>query len=228
MVQRRDQQVRRVVPAAEQRPPGVVLRSEDEAVHADRHVLLDAPPAVRQRRQRDGVLQRAASVRSSAGSTRRCTTRRRTSRRPCGWCGQVLDTNGDGKITQAVERPGRSRQFGAVPGRHDRQAAAARGTRSAAPFDPKLDTMVSYSLYAVIPSPVDDTRLGRQRAVSRLPGAAAARQQSAVDAARRRSSRCRSRASIRAASTSTATASSGRRWRPAATWPASTCASART
>src|SRR5205814_9957229 len=37
-----------------------------------------------------------------------------------------------------------------------------RGAQQAptAPFDPKLDTLVSYSLYSVIPSPVDDSVWG--------------------------------------------------------------------
>ena len=61
LVQRRDarEQVRRLVPAQEQRPAGVVLRSQDAEVAADRHLLQHAPPAVRQRCQRDAVFQRA-------------------------------------------------------------------------------------------------------------------------------------------------------------------------
>ena len=59
LVQRSREQVRLVVPAGAQRTPGVVLGSEDEAVHADRHLLFDAPPAVRQRCERDRLFQRA-------------------------------------------------------------------------------------------------------------------------------------------------------------------------
>ena len=66
------------------------------------------------------------------------------------------------------------------------RAAAARRPRRgrrerAAALDPKLDTLVSYSLYAVIPSPVDDSVWGVRE---RYPGylvRAAARQQSAAD-----------------------------------------------
>jgi hypothetical protein len=72
-----------------------------------------------------------------------------------GWCGQVLDTNGDGKITRPwnVSRSGNSALYlGDTAG----AASTARSTE----LDPKLDTMVTYSLYAVIPSPVDDSIWG--------------------------------------------------------------------
>ncbi len=44
---RLEPQVREVLSAELQQPPGVVLRSGDGQVHADRHVLRDASPAVR-------------------------------------------------------------------------------------------------------------------------------------------------------------------------------------
>jgi hypothetical protein len=53
-----------------------------------------------------------------------------------GWCPQVLDTNGDGRITKPWN------------------AANAESP------DPALDTEVRYNLYAVIPSPVDDSVWG--------------------------------------------------------------------
>src|SRR5262249_20336012 len=59
VVQRRQERLLGLVPAARLGPAGAVLRPEAEAVHADRYLLLDAPPPVRQRRERDGVLQRA-------------------------------------------------------------------------------------------------------------------------------------------------------------------------
>ena len=78
-----------------------------------------------------------------------------------GWCGQVLDTNGDGKITQAVECRRRPRGDSALyAGDTTGGARGARGRGAPVPFDAKLDTMVNYSLYAVIPSPVDDTVWG--------------------------------------------------------------------
>jgi hypothetical protein len=73
-----------------------------------------------------------------------------------GWCGQVLDTNGDGKITKPwnVSASGNSQLYlGDTAAGAAQRAAAAR-------FDPALDTMVTYSLYSVIPSPVDDTVWG--------------------------------------------------------------------
>jgi hypothetical protein len=101
-----------------------------------------------------------------------------------GWCGQVLDTNGDGKITKPWNMPaGRggdsvtyqgdtpSARGGAAPGagpaRGDTAGRGAPAGRGAAPFDPQLDTMVSYSMYSVIPSPVDDTVWGVSE---RFPG----------------------------------------------------------
>jgi hypothetical protein len=76
-----------------------------------------------------------------------------------GWCGQVLDTNGDGRITKpwnVSSGSGSQLYAGDTTGG---SGTAARG-RGPAPFDAKLDTMVAYSLYAVIPSPVDDTVWG--------------------------------------------------------------------
>jgi hypothetical protein len=76
-----------------------------------------------------------------------------------GWCGQVLDTNGDGKITRPWNRlaPGSNSVLyqGDTPG----VSAGAPG-RGTAALDPKLDTMVSYNMYSVIPSLVDDTVWG--------------------------------------------------------------------
>jgi len=82
-----------------------------------------------------------------------------------GWCGQVLDTNGDGKITRPfnVIQQGRvvdasilyATDTAAAPG-----AGRGRGQAPTVAFDPTKDTLVSYSLYAVIPSPVDDSVWG--------------------------------------------------------------------
>jgi len=78
-----------------------------------------------------------------------------------GWCGQVVDTNGDGRITAPP--------WNQLTGRGDSllyQGDTASGSnaggapRPAGGPDPKLDTLVSYSLYAVIPSPVDDAIWG--------------------------------------------------------------------
>jgi hypothetical protein len=101
-----------------------------------------------------------------------------------GWCGQVLDTNGDGKITKPWNMPAgrggesvtsqgdtpsapRGGASGAAQERGDGAGRGAPGGPGAAPFDPQLDTMVSYSMYSVIPSPVDDTVWGVSE---RFPG----------------------------------------------------------
>src|SRR5690606_29216436 len=96
-----------------------------------------------------------------------------------GWCGQVVDTNGDGRITappwNQITGRGDSILYegdtatGAgggrgQPGAGRGAAAAGRGAgaatgRGGGP-DPALDTLVSYSLYSVIPSPVDDSVWG--------------------------------------------------------------------
>jgi hypothetical protein len=65
-----------------------------------------------------------------------------------GWCGQVVDTNGDGKITRPWNQP------------------AGRGGQPAG-NDPALDTMVNYNIYGAIPSPVDDSVWGVSE---RFPG----------------------------------------------------------
>ncbi|HUG94137.1 MAG TPA: hypothetical protein VML55_25130 [Planctomycetaceae bacterium] len=59
-----------------------------------------------------------------------------------GWCGQVLDTNGDGRIT---------RPWNVAPG---------RGQTAPPAFNAALDTEVRYNLYSIIPSPVDDAVWG--------------------------------------------------------------------
>jgi len=52
-----------------------------------------------------------------------------------GWCPQVVDSNGDGKITKPWNKPGEAQ-------------------------DPRRDTEVRYNLYSVIPSPVDGSVWG--------------------------------------------------------------------
>ncbi len=59
-----------------------------------------------------------------------------------GWCPQIVDTNGDGRITKPWNTPNGE-------------------------FDPSLDTEVRYNLYSVIPSPVDGAVWG---ASERFPG----------------------------------------------------------
>jgi hypothetical protein len=68
-----------------------------------------------------------------------------------GWCGQVIDTNGDGRIT----RPWNTLPRGVVSTLYD-----TGGGAGSSKLDPKLDTLVNFNLYAVIPSPVDDSIWG--------------------------------------------------------------------
>lgn len=94
-----------------------------------------------------------------------------------GWCGQVLDTNGDGKITKPwqTQQQGRAGDAsvlyttdttGGAPAPGAAAAATGKGKGKAAPVagnaapNAALDTEVRYNLYAVIPSPVDDSVWG--------------------------------------------------------------------
>ena len=85
-----------------------------------------------------------------------------------GWCGQVVDTNGDGKITappwNQITGRGDSLLYGGDttggnPNAGGRPGGAGGRAQAGGP-DPKLDTLVSFSLYGVVPSPVDDSVWG--------------------------------------------------------------------
>jgi hypothetical protein len=86
----------------------------------------------------------------------------------------VVDTNGDGKITRPWNVIG-GRGADSVLYAGDTQGgggpaagrAGARAGGGPGGLDPKLDTMVNLSLYAVIPSPVDDSVWG---VAERYPG----------------------------------------------------------
>ena len=90
-----------------------------------------------------------------------------------GWCGQVVDTNGDGKITRPWNVVRRGADLAALygtdtpgapiapAGRAGRGGKGGKGSdQPDAPFDPKLDTQINFALYALIPSPVDDSVWG--------------------------------------------------------------------
>jgi hypothetical protein len=76
-----------------------------------------------------------------------------------GWCGQVVDTNGDGRITSPPWN--RITAKGSILYQTDTTGGggAAAAQQPGAP-DPKLDTLVSFNLYSVIPSPVDNSIWG--------------------------------------------------------------------
>ncbi len=111
-----------------------------------------------------------------------------------GWCGQVVDTNGDGKITRPWNDVSRRADLDSLYSTDTGAPVAARGPAPApaadaakgtggggragggggrgrgpnpgaknviqGPFDPKADTMIHFSLYAMMPSPVDDSVWG--------------------------------------------------------------------
>ena len=84
-----------------------------------------------------------------------------------GWCGQVLDTNGDGVVTRPWNTltPGQESVLYSGATAVGEATGAAPGGRIV--FDPKLDTMVRFNMYSVIPSPVDDSVWG---IAERYPG----------------------------------------------------------
>jgi len=82
-----------------------------------------------------------------------------------GWCGQVVDTNGDGKITKPWNVIRRGADLAALYGTDTAggpavAAAKGKGGATNTPFDPKLDSQINFALYSVIPSPVDDSVWG--------------------------------------------------------------------
>ena len=204
-------------PLQHQRTPGVRLRSEDEAVHADRHLLLDAPSAVRQRRERDPLLQRAD------GSDRRLD--RHEGLRPDQGRAEGRRLVRPGRRHQRRRQDHAAVEFSRRPRPRLRSAQAAAG-RVRCPIR-RSTRMVDFNLYSRGAEPGRQLGLGRVRAISRDISSASTAARIRPRAAAPRSSACPSRASIRAASTSTATASSGRRSPPAAISPASIAASAR-
>jgi hypothetical protein len=74
----------------------------------------------------------------------------------------VLDTNGDGKITRPFNMPtGRGADSVFYAGdTTGGSGAPGRGRGPAQAFDATKDTLINFSLYAVIPSPVDDSVWG--------------------------------------------------------------------
>ena len=124
----------------------VDVRPEDQEVHAGRHLLQHAPPAIRC--ARTGCGRRAASAAtatatSSAGSTSTSSTRPATSRPRRAGRRSILDTNGNGKRDEgyaAAQPAGRSDQgqargrgllrHRAEPGRRQRSGARRWASRA--------------------------------------------------------------------------------------------------
>ena len=145
-----------------------------------------------------------------------------------GWCGQVLDTNGDGKITKPCNQVAGGRGADSAVAASDAPEAAGPDVDLRGPIRSEARYAGRLQPVRVIPSPVDTAVWGVSE---RYPGYLVRMERGnnrAVQLQEPGLQGARSRASIRAASTSTATASSGRRSPPAATWRASTFASAGT
>ena len=119
------------------------VRSEDQEVHADRHLLHDAPPAIRLRRRQHAVDQQ----RRAAEPGRRLARHEDVPGRPAtppksqGWTAFVLDTNGNGKRDAYVE-----------PNQ---------------PVDPGKDKRVVAGFYGISVSPADGSIWGTVARLSR-------------------------------------------------------------
>ena len=73
-----------------------------------------------------------------------------------GWCGQVVDTNGDGRITRPWNvQAGQGAAVEAVL-----YGGSSPSAGGGAASGGNLDTQVSFSMYSVIPSPIDDSVWG--------------------------------------------------------------------
>ncbi len=135
-----------------------------------------------------------------------------------GWRPQVVDTNGDGKITKPwnqLARGGRGDINNNLLCNGDTPTGPA-GAASTAPAVPGSgrDTIMSHGLYSVIPSPVDDSVWG---VTEDYPGYLIRLQRESIlrPHAKFRSSASRNRDSIRAAWTSIRMAWCGLLWPPA-------------
>ena len=173
------------------------VRPEDREIHAHRHVLLDASPAIRGRREQHVVDERRRSRRRLAEPKMFDETG--DAGKSQGWTPLILDTNGNGKRDEYVEPD--------------------------QPADPTKDKRINAGFYAVMPSPADGSIWGSTSAIPAgrrvdpgpNPPETALAEVYNVPTARLRH---------RAARTSTATASRGCR-SAAATSAASTAASAK-
>ena len=83
-----------------------------------------------------------------------------------GWCGQVVDTNGDGRITRPWNRVAGRGQSILYQGDTAAGGANTDG-RGGGGLDPSLDTEVDFNLYSAVPSPVDNSIWG---VAERFPG----------------------------------------------------------
>ena len=132
-------------PLQQQRPPGVVLRPEDEAVHAR-----STPATPRTTCSSTTTPTRRVYFNELSGPIfgwidTKVFDETKDEQKAVGWCGQVVDTNGDGRITRrrgtSIAARGDSMLYaGDTGGRRRRRPAAAAGAAPAPRLDPKLDT----------------------------------------------------------------------------------------
>ena len=200
----------RYFPVRAQRPADIGLRPGDRDVHAHRQLLRHAPPAVRRRRARHPLVQR----RPERGRLARHEAVRRERQR-AGVAGLVPDRESTPTGTAGSRGRGTSR--------------ARRSTRRATRVWPGSPTASSPTRWTTPPgSPAPDRSPAGS---SGSTGARTRRRRASPRSTSRRPSRTRMstprrQGTRRAASTSTATASSGPRCPAAGTWRASTAAGA--
>src|SRR5215475_4443822 len=90
----------------------------------------------------------------------------RDERKAVGWCGQVVDTNGDGRITRPWNRVAGRGESVLYQG-DTASGGANTGARGGGGLDASLDTEVDFNLYSAVPSPVDTSIWG---VAERFPG----------------------------------------------------------
>ena len=220
------EQVRRLVPAAAAaaaRRRSTIRRRKKftliDTCYSTHHLQFDNDA------ERDGVLQRAERSDLRLDRHEGLRRRRRTSRRPSAGAARcstpTATARSRGRGTGSPARGDSVALSAATPAAAAAAAGAARrGARRR--FDPKLDTMVSYSLYSVIPSPVDDSVWGVSEQLSPAIWCALQRGNNPPETCKTADLQG-ARAGLRSARRRhrQPTASSGRRSRPAAISPAS-------
>ena len=153
----------KAVPARALGPAALGLRSEDGEVHVHRHVLLDAPPAIRRGRERHAVDERRRPRRRLAELEDVPRDRRRRGSRKAGRA-LVLDTNGNGKRDE-LRRARSARRSG--EGQTRQQRLLRRDAESGRRLDLGLDDRLSRRRRARrsrLESAGDGARRGLQRA----------------------------------------------------------------
>ena len=140
------QPLRALLPDRARLPGRRLLRPADGVVRDDRHLLRHPPPAVRRGRRPPLFFSGGGAVVGWLETAVYDETGDEQASQ--GWCPTVIDTNGDGVITQPWNEPNRRGQIDA--------------------FDPSRDTRLVVGSYGIVPDPLNDT--GVWVVSNRFPG----------------------------------------------------------